>query len=193
MSKIELTLSEKAYVPVHAALKDTDTNYLEIGVFNGLGFVEVARAFPDRKCHGIDPFIEDGNTYGQSQVGAGAAMPAQQASAIAYIEEQSNAELYVMTSHAFRETLTEELIDALNIGVVLIDGNHGYPFVTNDYNLALEVLGKKGGTIVWDDLHLPGVAQAHKEFTQTHADRISTNVTGEVDNYIARTVIKPIE
>jgi hypothetical protein len=81
-----------------------------------------------------------------------------------------------MTSHEFLESLTKEKIDAYNIGTVIIDGNHHYEFVVNDYKLAMMVIDHRPGAIVFDDIEVSGVSQAYQEFCIQHSDRIDRTV-----------------
>ena len=151
MAIINKTLSSHVYEPINTYLKDNKNNYLEIGVFNGIGLAEIARDNPDVVCEAVDPFIEDGHTTGSSHVSTGTAMSAQHESTLEAIGELNNVNLNVMTSHAYFDALTEEKIQTLNIGTVLIDGNHHYEFVVNDYKLAMTVIGSKDGLIVFDE------------------------------------------
>jgi Methyltransferase domain len=172
MSKLTKVLSGHVYNLVTQALNGSTGNYFEIGVFNGVGFAGIATAFLDRYCYAVDPFIEDGNTVDNSKVGAGNSMPAQQASAFSHIEGLLNAEIAVMTSHAYKEALTTEQIDSMNVSVVLIDGNHHYEFVVNDYELSMKLIGNKEGYVIFDDTDVPDVNRALLEFTDLYEQRI---------------------
>jgi hypothetical protein len=172
MKILDRVLSSHVYEPISEYLRDSKTNYLEIGVFNGAGLVKIATDNPNILCEAVDPFIEDGHTTGASQIPTGKKMSAQHNSTVASIDGLENVNLNVMTSHQYFAELTEEKITTLNIGTVLIDGNHHYEFVVNDYKLAMAVIANKAGLIVFDDLGVPGVAQAFNQFCEEHADRI---------------------
>lgn len=169
-------LSAHVYDAVRGDLKSSQYNYLEIGIFNGFGFSEIARENPHIRCIAIDPFIEDGYTVANSSVSASNRMLTQQESCLYHIDGLENVELNVMTSHEFFEALTKEKIDEYNIGTVIIDGNHHYDFVVNDYKLALRVIDHRAGVIVFDDVEVPGVRQAYQEFCTQHPDRIDRTV-----------------
>lgn len=172
MSIIDETLSAHVYEPINQYLKSNKNNYLEIGVFNGVGLAKIAKSNPDLHCEAVDPFIEDGYTMANSNTEVGGKMSAQYNSALEAIGELENVNLNVMTSHEYFDSLTEEKIISLNIGTVLIDGNHHYEFVVNDYKLAMAVIGSKAGLIVFDDINVSGVQQAFDEFCVEYADRI---------------------
>lgn len=175
MNKNDTQLSRHAYSLVIKGLEDTTRNYFEIGVFYGAGLDSIARRFPERKCYAVDPFIEDGCTVDHSGVEKNSTMNPQRESALAFVSELENTKLYITTSHDFKNQLTTEQITTMNIGTVLIDGNHSYEFVVNDYELALQLFGSNSGNIIFDDLDKPGVARAYSEFCIQHADRIIEN------------------
>lgn len=172
MSKNQKVLSGHVYDLVGKALNNNPHNYLEIGVFNGVGFAAIAQHFVDKKCYAVDPFIEDGHTVDSSEVPTGNEMPSQRESALAYIAECSNTSIEIVTSHQFREELTAEKIEHLDVGVVLIDGNHYYDYVVNDYELALMLIGNKEGYIIFDDTDKDDVNRAFNEFYYATEDRI---------------------
>ena len=172
MAIIYKTLSSHVYEPISNYLKDSKNNYLEIGVFNGIGLAKIAADHPDTMCEAVDPFIEDGHTTSASQIRTGKKMSAQHNSTLEAIDKLENVNLNVMTSHDYFANLTKEKITSLNIGTVLIDGNHHYDFVVNDYKLAMAVIGNKAGLIVFDDMSVPGVKKAFDEFCIEHQDRI---------------------
>lgn len=170
--KLTDVLSNHVYSPIIEYFKDRKTNYLEIGVFNGVGLHTVATAYPKKLCEAVDPFIEDGYTTLSSGCKTGTHMDAQHKSTIAYINKCKNVNLNIMTSHEYFKQLTPNKITKLRIGAVLIDGNHHYEFVVNDYQLAMAVLADKEGLIVFDDIQVDGVRQALEEFKIEYADRI---------------------
>lgn len=170
--KLTDVLSSHVYSPIIEYLKESKGNYLEIGVFNGVGLHTVATAYPKKLCEAVDPFIEDGHTTNSSGCETGASIDAQQNSTMAYINKCKNVNLNVMTSHDYFAQLTPEKITKLNIGAVLIDGNHHYDFVVNDYQLAMAVIANKKGLIVFDDTQVDGVGRAFEKFKIEYADRI---------------------
>jgi hypothetical protein len=174
MTELKLTdiLSSHVYSPIIAYLEKSKGNYLEIGVFNGVGLHNVATTYPKKLCEAIDPFIEDGYTTLSSGCNTGAGMDAQRNSTMAFVKECKNVNLNIMTSHEYFKQLTPVKIAKLNIGAVLIDGNHHYEFVVNDYQLAMTVIDRKEGLVVFDDIQVNGVRQALDEFTIEYADRI---------------------
>ena len=164
MSANNHILSSHAYNLVSQAMKTVVGNYLEIGVFNGAGFAQVAKDNPTRICHAVDPFIEDGHTVASSGQARGDALSSQHQSTLEHTKDLPNAYLHVMTSNQFRAELTPESAQQLGVGIVLIDGNHHYDFVVNDALLAVDLLGKHGGVVIFDDIDVPDVARAFKEF-----------------------------
>jgi hypothetical protein len=165
-------LSGHVYDAVRGGLKTSAYNYLEIGVFNGHGFAEIAKEHPHLRFIAVDPFIEDGYTVGSSGVTTGNRISEQQASCEHHIKDLDNVQLNIMTSHAFLESLTDEKVNEYNIGTVIIDGNHHYDYVVNDYKLAIRVIDRRPGVIVFDDIEVSGVARAYDEFCTQYADRI---------------------
>ena len=164
MSANNHILSSHAYNLVSQAMKTVVGNYLEIGVFNGAGFAQVAKDNPTRICHAVDPFIEDGHTVTSSGQARGDALSSQHQSTLEHTKDLPNVYLHVMTSNQFRAELTLESAQQLGVGIVLIDGNHHYDFVVNDALLAVDLLGKHGGVVIFDDTDVPDVARAFKEF-----------------------------
>lgn len=147
-------------------------NYLEIGVYDGLVISTLARDFPDRQFYGVDPFIEDGYTSGHNGgVQPGQPLAEQRNNAIANLESSANAKLFEMTSIRFNGLTSDEELDAMNIGAVLIDGNHHAPHVDNDFRLAMRAL-TRGGIMYVDDLMLPDVTQACLDFFKREFTRI---------------------
>lgn len=178
-------LSSHAYELVYKALGEYSGNYLEIGVFNGAGFYKVAIDCPNKKCYAIDPFIEDGCTMGISLVEKNQKLNSQHSSTVEHLNGVDNAELFVMTSHAFRHNLTQEQIVDMGISTILIDGDHSYECVVNDYQLALELIGTQAGGIIFDDVHWPPVLQAFNEFCEANQHRIiSSNDKIQIDQAI---------
>lgn len=164
---------EPGYRFFQHALSSNTGNYLEIGVFNGDSIAGLARSYPQLHIYGVDPFIEDGYTTGHTQVLADQYMPAQKAATMANCAGLDNITMHEMTSREFRDQLTPSMIEQMNVAWVLIDGSHHYEDVITDVDIAMQLIGHKNGGIVFDDVNLPGVGQAHKEFLQMYPDRIS--------------------
>jgi predicted O-methyltransferase YrrM len=164
------------------ALYRNSLNYLEIGCYNGDSIAELARMYPNRIIYAIDPFIEDGYTSHDTGVDRGEYMSQQEANTRQNIEGLENVVLFKMTSQEFSEMLTDEMVELMNIGHVLVDGSHHYEDVVVDYELATRLFNGKQGIVVFDDADLPGVAQARTEFGEKYKDKID-NV---LDLYITR-------
>jgi len=152
-------------------------NYLEIGVFDGDGIAKLAKAFPDKQFYGVDPFIEDGCTACHTNVARGTVMQTQRDTAFRLTGKLDNVTLFEATSRAFAESLTDERIELLNVGWVLIDGSHDYADVMIDYKLALRLIGTKRGGIVFDDLDIPEVQNAYKQFLKSDDENISFGIS----------------
>ena len=146
-------------------------NYLEIGVFNGDSVAALARAYPDLQVFAVDPFIEDGCTTHTTGVAESESMPQQRETTLANIRDLSNVYLFEMTSSDFALTIQDDMLPDMNIAYVLIDGSHHYEDVRQDVDLAMRLIGSRPGYIVFDDVTLPGVAQAYREFLQVYAGR----------------------
>ena len=153
-------------------LKEYPGNYLEIGVYEGFALRELSKAYPEKMFYGVDPFIEDGHTTGHNGVPKGERMPLQQEQTIKNIRGMQNVHLFQTTSREWGCNLASAAIERMNISCVLVDGDHSYSEASNDLWIALRCL-TNGGVIWVDDQGLPEVAQAVKEFTSEHNDRIS--------------------
>lgn len=149
-------------------LKNSPYNYLEIGVFNGDSIAQLGREHPDHKIFGVDPFIEDGYTSGHTDVVQGQSANQQKINTAENIKGLQNVVLFEMMSSEFANTLSDTMIADMNVGWVLIDGSHHYPDVIQDAKLAMRMIGNRSGGIVFDDVNLPGVASAYREFLQQY-------------------------
>lgn len=147
-------------------------NYLEIGIYNGVGTAEIAHVFPDRKIYAIDPFIEDGYTIDSSRIGTGGKMTTQKDAAVANLLKYDNATLFEMTSKEFATHLMASDIIEYNVSWVVIDGSHHYEDVVVDAELARRLIDRKQGVIIFDDLQHPGVLKAYNEFKEEFGFRI---------------------
>ena len=77
-----------------------------------------------------------------------------------------------MTSHVYKDKLTDDQIESMNVSVVVIDGNHHYDFVVNDYQLAIQLIGNKEGCVIFDDTDKQDVNRALLEFVDLYENRI---------------------
>lgn len=180
----ENPLAPNVYKAVSKELESSPYNVLEIGAFNGAGTKMLASGFPDTKIYVIDPFIEDGCTKHITEVETGDEMETQFASFLKNTDDFGNVLLYSQTSSSFFYDLLEDaypvrFIAHLNIGWVIIDGAHDYENVTNDYELAITMIGDKPNCgIIFDDVDLQDVGRAYQEFLEKYKDKISS--VGEV-------------
>ena len=133
-------------------------NYLEIGVFDGGVISEVAKHYQDKKCYGIDPFIEDGCTGHISGCQVGESMSIRKENTYKACESLQNVHIYEVKSDDFYKQLTDEQVEELNIGCVVVDGAHDVESVKNDVHLALKLVGP-GGLIVFDDWQMDSVRE----------------------------------
>ena len=164
------------------SLRRDHLNYLEIGVYNGDSIATLARMNPNKTIYAIDPFIEDGYTSHDTGVDRGEYMSQQEANTRKNIEGLTNVVLFKMTSQEFSEILTDEMVDLMNIGHVLVDGSHHYEDVVIDSELSMRLFNNKPGIIVFDDADLDSVARARKEF---HI-KYNSKTDNMLDLYIAR-------
>lgn len=135
-------------------------NYLEIGVFEGYALRELALAYPDKTFYGIDPFIEDGNTTGHNDgVAKGDTMWKQMEIAHRNFKDVPNIKFFQQTSRSWFAEMEPEDLAEMNIGAVLVDGDHSYDAALHDLNIAGAILAN-GGVIYVDDTGLPLVSDA---------------------------------
>ena len=132
---------------------------------------------PDKWIYVIDPFVEDGCTNHITHVETGDALESQFASFSRNVEGRKNVLLFNQTSVDFandRKQADDGLTDSMNIGLVIIDGAHDYDNVTNDYELAISMIGDKPNCgMIFDDLNLEGVGRAYNEFLAKYRGGIS--------------------
>jgi hypothetical protein len=157
------------YDSVSEELKNSEYNCLEIGVFNGAGTALLGNNFPNKTIYAVDPFIEDGNTDWITRVGFGNNLNIQKENFYNNVKHLSNIVPFEESSDSFSKKLKPSLIKQMNVGWVIIDGDHSYEAVSIDYNLALKLIDSKPNSgIVFDDVNLPGVDQAFNEFKQKY-------------------------
>lgn len=157
-------------------LKNVDTNYLEIGVYNGDAIASLAQTYAQKKIFAIDPFIEDVFTTHNSGVNRGSNLSQQHKNTIENIRGLSNISLFEMTSEKFADSLTTKMVTDMNIGTVFIDGSHHYHDVVVDYILALKLLNNRSGVICFNDLHTQDVSTACNEFAASNINIITQRV-----------------
>ncbi len=177
-----MPLGNHLYQYICNDLKDYQGNYLEIGVFDGDGFVRVATEYKDKKCYAVDPFIEDGYTSLTSAQKRGNKLDSQKQSFLNCTQNLSNIEHFEMTSVDFFNNFTEQKAIEMNVSFVLIDGSHHYDDVVNDYKLSVELIKKtRQGIIVFDDLAIEGVKKAFDQFEQEYKNYIvhSSGIGGD--------------
>jgi hypothetical protein len=175
MQKINDILGQHLYTTLIDNLNQKEYNSLEIGVFNGAGTAVIGRTFPNKTIYAIDPFIEDGNTDWITQVGEGNQLNIQKQNCYDNIKDLPNVILFEETSESFSKRLTKKMITEMNIGWVIIDGDHNYEPVTIDYELAIKIINqKKNSGIIFDDITLPGVKEAIDVFLVKYKDIITS-------------------
>ncbi len=150
------------------ALKTSEYNCLEIGIFNGDSIATLSSIYPEKKFYGVDPFIEDGYTSHTSGVPRHERIMTQKENAYRNIDGKTNVTIFEETSASFAARLTDEMVKELNVGWVLIDGSHHYADVVIDIKLAMRLIGNKQGGIVFDDVCVPEVGQAYREFLEEY-------------------------
>lgn len=157
-------------------LYSSKSNYLEIGIFNGDSIAQLAKEHPEHKFYGIDPFIEDGFTTHTTGVTRGNQITVQKNTALRLNRRLKNVKIFQQTSQQFLTDLDNTQLKKLNVGHVLIDGSHHYHDVVLDGILAVLLIGNKPGTIIFDDIGLPGVAKAHEEWIEANRLCISQSI-----------------
>ena len=175
MQDLHDILGQHLYTTLINHLNQNDYNSLEIGVFNGTGTAMTGKAFPEKVIYAIDPFIEDGNTDWITNVGKGNQLNIQKQNCYNNIKDLSNVTLFEETSKNFSNRLTNKMIHEMNIGGVIIDGDHSYDAVVIDYEVAIRVIDKKKNSIIiFDDINQPDVLKALNEFLEKYKNDIYT-------------------
>jgi hypothetical protein len=169
-------LSGSVYDYAGMSLPPLPGNYFEIGVFNGIGFARIAKENPGKHCFAVDPFIEDGNTTGNSGKSTGTKLTEQKQNFLHNTQDLDNVTLYEMTSVEYAQQLTEQQCKEMNISLVIIDGDHHYPHVTIDFDIAIRLIGDRAGQIIVDDTHVDDVLRAYNEFMEKFKHRIEREV-----------------
>jgi hypothetical protein len=141
---------------VNDFLQSNGGNYLEIGVYHGDTFFEIAKANPATKVYGIDPFISDGWT-GQHK---GTVLSDAETVCNEKLPQFPNAHIFKTTSKQFAGSPFD--VKGFNISAVFIDGSHWFDDVTIDTDLSMKLIGQKKGLLIYDDLHIGDVRRAIK-------------------------------
>ena len=157
-------------------------NYLEIGVFDGEIISEIAKKFSSKQCYAIDPFIEDGNTSHISGIEANERLLTCRENTLNNISNLTNVTLFEMTSEEFYNQLTDDQVRDMNIGCVVIDGDHSSLMVKNDIQLALKLFGDKNGVLIIDDWFMDSV----RETALAELDREQDAIIGSAGIFFLR-------
>ena len=132
-------------------------NYLEIGVHNGSSMAYVLQSNKNKNCIGIDPF-ETFITDDPEMIHYQKNDKITERKTLTNIENNnkynSKIKLIKKLSKDINDTEIEHEID-----LFFIDGDHSFNSVLNDYNKYFKFI-KKGGYIVFDDLHQKGPNKA---------------------------------
>jgi hypothetical protein len=182
-------LCKPAFHAFSQLLSKLPGNYLEIGVFDGHALGDLAIAFPNKKLYGIDPFIEDGCTMEITKVLEGERIFETRDYALRNTGSLANVTLFEETSKSFADRHSDQDLSAMDVAWVLIDGSHHYEDVKVDCELAMRLIGNKLGGIVFDDLGIAGVKQAHQEFVEKYSMSFALDLN---PNYPGNTVLHSI-
>lgn len=166
-------LSQGSYDALLLEIPKYPGNYLEIGVYDGDMLKDFAERWPDKTFYGIDPFISDKDTTGHHGVPIGERMESQRESALANFNGVSNIVFFEVRSQVFMETMNQETLDAMEVSIVYVDGNHSYSDTLNDLWLAARLITK--GLIYIDDYDLPDVLRATENFIAVNRKRIESH------------------
>lgn len=148
-------------------------NYFEIGVFDGDNIGRLSTQYPAVEFYGCDPFVEDGCTTHLTQQPAGTVITTQQAHAEQNFAGKQNAHLIVERSQDYAARMQDHELKQLNIGYVLIDGDHSYLAAAADAELAMRMITGAAPVVIWDDVNLEdSVGRACKEWQHKYADQI---------------------
>lgn len=142
----------------HLHSENSDACYLEVGVFQGLTLLSVAKSCPNIMCYGIDNFAyfdPDGKN-------------------LSLVEERSEKLAIsnkVIINQDYEDALEslKSLIGEKKVGVYFIDGPHDYRSQLICLELILSNLHEEG-IIVIDDCNYNHVRQANRDFLVTHPE-----------------------
>lgn len=134
-------------------------NYLEIGVHNGSSMSYVLQSKYNKKCIGIDPFenllTNDPNMEHYQKLDK---ITMLKTSENLNNNNKYNAEIKLIQDYSNNVKLT----NINNIDLLFLDGDHNYKAVKEDFYKFMPLV-KKGGYIVFDDLHQNGPKKAFFE------------------------------
>jgi len=164
-----MILTQASYQPLLEQIPLFQGNYLEIGVYEGDMLRSFAERWPDKMFYGIDPFISDKDTIGHTGVPIGERLERQRAESLSKFN-LPNIKFFEQTSRSFMEEKSQDELDAMNVSVVYVDGNHSYDNTLTDLFLSGKLI--KDGLIYIDDFDLPEVLQAAHDFMELNWGRI---------------------
>ncbi len=165
-----MILGKESYKALLEEIPKYPGNYLEIGVYDGDMLKDFAKRWPDKTFYGIDPFMSCKDTTDHTGVTIGEHMDAQRESALNNFKGVSNIVFFEVTSRLFMETMNQDTLDAMNVDVVYVDGDHSYGDTLNDLWLAARLI--TNGLIYVDDIQLPNVKRAMEHFMAVNSKRI---------------------
>ena len=167
-----MILCVAAHEFVKNLLQTMPRNYFEIGVFDGDNVGKLSQQFPHVEFYGCDPFIEDGCTTHLTQQPKGTDITNQRDSAINNFN-RPNAHLIMELSQDYADMESDQALKDMNIGYVLIDGDHSYEAAAQDSELAMRLICGASPVIIWDDVNLAdSVGRACAEWQTKYADQI---------------------
>ena len=159
--------------PILSFLENNPGDYLEIGLYYGHFFPQVANTFPNKNIIGIDPFISDGYTRDA------------QGTIMTDIEEIARHNVSQVTNATLYKTTTEDFLkreDAFglvkNVSCILVDGSHHYDDIMFDLNLVLGIENDYDKFVIFDDLQIPAVAGSIAELKNRLSNRIKNTYSG---------------
>ena len=140
-------------------------NYIEIGVHNGSSMSYVLQSDKNRKCVGIDPFETLNVSNGFFSVYINKDKITENKSLL-NINANNKHNSAIKLVKKLSNDVTDDDLDGEEFDLLFIDGNHDYDFVMQDFTQFLKYV-KKGGFIVFDDLHQAGPGKAFREISES--------------------------
>jgi predicted O-methyltransferase YrrM len=142
-------------------------NYLEIGVHNGSSISYVLQSKYNKKCIGIDPFedlkTDDPHmTHYQNKD----KITMQKSLDNIQINNNYNSEINLIKDYSNKVNIKNINMD---IDLLFIDGDHNYDAVKEDFYKFMPLV-KRGGYIVFDDLHQDGPKKVFFEVLKNCSD-----------------------
>ncbi len=145
-------------------------NYLEIGVYEGDALKDFATRWPKKTFYGVDPFISDSDTTCHHGVPIGERTETQRQASYDNFKGIANIVFFETTSKLFNEMMNQDTLDSMEVSVVYVDGSHTYDDTMIDLTLAARCV--RQGLIYVDDIQLPIVILAMRDFMDLNQDRI---------------------